>query len=394
MTRGSLRLLEATAGTEIAVTDGAVFVPAIMGAGVVFSLATLVRDLFERGTSASAERNADVRGRLAAAAVLGTDAPDLCHPLTARRTTVAVVGLAGLGFAGYVGIGATYNYFNPGAYLESIAWVWAFSMVVAVLSGTVGACALAAALRPRPPAWVWPVLVHTPLASAAGTRRNDRTRWAAIGALVLLTILSALVADPSKLLGIDEALTSLAQADWIRAGDVPASWVGATWMSMAVAALLVGLASLGCSRFALLFLAAAGVSLLASQGLRALIDRPRPPDGPYADASMAFPSGHIVQATLLAVLLPLAVYAFTRRTWARRTTGLLAAAIVAFTGMNRVAVGVHWPTDIIAGVLLGLAVGLWVRADLLDPDQHRICRRCAFQQRSPTGVRDNEGASR
>lgn len=362
-----------------------VFVPAIMGAGVVFSLATVLRDLIERGASVATGRRAEVHGVLAAGTALG--APDATEAtgLWSRRRS-AVAGVAGIAFAIYLYIGATYNYFYPGGYLSGIAWLWAASLALVVASATVGVAALTSAVMGRVPPWAWPILVRTPLlARQVRSARQDRLRWAAIASAVALTVLTVLLSNPAKVRPIDDRLATLADTAWLRSEGLFASWAGSTTTSLAVAG-LVGLATWGCARFARLFLAAAGVSIAASLALRSLVDRPRPPYGPWADASMSYPSGHLTQTTLLAVLVPVAVYAMTRRRWLQHLTSVASLAALVFISANRVAVGVHWPTDVVAGILLGLAIGLWTRAPLLDPAQHRGCRRCAFRTATVDGA--------
>ena len=367
-----------TTGNEVVL---GVFVPAIMGAGIVFSLATVVRDLVERGTSVAAARNAEVRGRLAAGEVLGHPGSAVGTRPLYYRGALGVAGAAGVAFAIYLAIGATYNYFNPGGYLSGLAWLWMFSLAIAALSAAVGAAALISAVRDQVPRWSWRVLVRTPLlAPQVRAARQDRLRWTAIAAAVALTILSILLADPGNIRPIDSALSELADAPWLSSWGLVAPWAGSTWLSLAIAVVIV-VATRGCAKFGRLFVAAVLVSLGLSLALRVLVDRPPPPYGPWPDGQMSYPSANLTQVTLLAVLVPLAVFALTRRPWAQHVVSAAFVAALLFLSANRIAVGAHWPTDVLAGILLGLAVGLWTRASLLDPAQHRSCRRCAFHSK-------------
>ncbi|MEU6074949.1 phosphatase PAP2 family protein [Micromonospora sp. NPDC047074] len=96
---------------------------------------------------------------------------------------------------------------------------------------------------------------------------------------------------------------------------------------------------------------------LLSPLLKLLFGRPRPdlPD-PVAEApGLAFPSGHSLNAALaagvlLVVFLPHAGPVARRMVW---TAALLLALV---TGFSRVALGVHWTSDVLAGWLLGTAV--------------------------------------
>jgi membrane-associated phospholipid phosphatase len=94
--------------------------------------------------------------------------------------------------------------------------------------------------------------------------------------------------------------------------------------------------------------------LIFGQGMKQLIDAARPPAvltpqefrliGPELTRN-AFPSGH--SATIFALC---GVFCLTTaKTWLRVLL-LLLAAIIAF---SRIAMGVHWPGDVVTGALLG-----------------------------------------
>jgi membrane-associated phospholipid phosphatase len=101
-------------------------------------------------------------------------------------------------------------------------------------------------------------------------------------------------------------------------------------------------------------LIAALLFTLVGQGLKNVLDVPRPPKvldpqdfnliGPDWGHN-SFPSGH---ASMIFNLV--GVFAMTtKQTW-RRWALILAGIVIAF---SRTAVGVHWPLDVVAGALLG-----------------------------------------
>lgn len=96
--------------------------------------------------------------------------------------------------------------------------------------------------------------------------------------------------------------------------------------------------------------------------LKNLLDRPRPTISPlYEITSAAFPSGHATSAA--ACFGALAYFlAFRLRPSLSGFVWVSAAAVAVLVGLTRVYLGVHWPTDVVGGWLLGSA---WVTAAVL-----------------------------
>ncbi len=90
-----------------------------------------------------------------------------------------------------------------------------------------------------------------------------------------------------------------------------------------------------------------------------LFGRARPPGAEALGVlSAAFPSGHASNTTAFAVATALALGA-ARPAW--RTRAMWIAAGVSFVmGWTRLALGVHWTTDVLAGWALGAAVAVGV----------------------------------
>jgi undecaprenyl-diphosphatase len=103
--------------------------------------------------------------------------------------------------------------------------------------------------------------------------------------------------------------------------------------------------------------------LVASAGgyaeiqLNHLVGRARPPVADWAGAAsgLSFPSGHTTAATLAALTAAWALAARVRPGWRQRAVWGGAAAWAGAVGWSRVWLGVHWPTDAVAGWLFGLA---------------------------------------
>jgi len=157
---------------------------------------------------------------------------------------------------------------------------------------------------------------------------------------------------------LDEELFRSANADRGRVADAAFTGItelGSIWASVGAAAVL---AAAGGRRAAVKGLAAASIAWLAGQGLKRVFERPRPyetgPDGGRLligpPRASSWPSSH--PAVLLSFV-----------SVAGREAGVPPAGRAVFTGLaalvgaSRVYVGVHYPADVVGGLLLGRAIG-------------------------------------
>jgi undecaprenyl-diphosphatase len=98
------------------------------------------------------------------------------------------------------------------------------------------------------------------------------------------------------------------------------------------------------------------VAVPALWGLfHALLHSPRPVDGFVFVDSNGFPSGHTANATAAALVAVLLVWPGAARR-ARIALVAAAAGFAALIGLTRLALLAHWPTDVLGGWLLALAV--------------------------------------
>jgi len=101
-----------------------------------------------------------------------------------------------------------------------------------------------------------------------------------------------------------------------------------------------------------------GGAIVLYDVIKPLVSRPRPQIGHLVSVATgyAFPSGHATQTAAVGVTLAILVSAITR-SWRRKVAIWMAAILVALAvGFSRVYLGVHWPTDVLAGYALG---ALW-----------------------------------
>ncbi|MEU1038563.1 phosphatase PAP2 family protein [Streptomyces sp. NPDC005907] len=216
-----------------------------------------------------------------------------------------------------------------------------------------------------------------PNPSAGSPARTPAPRAALLAAVPLavasLVLLLLVAASWQPLLDLDGDISRTAHrravedAGTTRAFRVLTDWVWdpTTMRILCVAVILWLVLRHSAWRTALWLAATCAAGTLLQQSVKTAVDRRRPvwPDPVDSAHYSAFPSGHALTATLVCGLLLwlLHRYGAGRALW---WAGFVLAVIsVAGVGLTRVWLGVHWPSDVLAGWLLGgLLVALGVLA--------------------------------
>jgi len=126
-----------------------------------------------------------------------------------------------------------------------------------------------------------------------------------------------------------------------------------TWLTIILIVILVIARRYRASAF--MVVNVLGWAGLGNYLLKNLVQRPRPMvDRLVAASSYSFPSGHSITVMLLwgTVIVLAGRYLRAHQVWRWLITGLASLWIVA-VGLSRVFVGVHYPSDVLAGWLLG-----------------------------------------
>lgn len=179
-----------------------------------------------------------------------------------------------------------------------------------------------------------------------------------LGALLLAACAALVVSDGAA--ALDEPVRG--------AVDDPPAWLYATAGAFAFAGSVdVTLLVLAALAVALLFLrrpwgavrictVAAGTAAL-SIFAKALFERPRPPYASVFTNDFSFPSGHASIGAAVAVLLAWTALRHLRGSKFLETVFAAASLWMALNAYARLALGVHYFTDVMGGVGLGLFVG-------------------------------------
>jgi undecaprenyl-diphosphatase len=136
------------------------------------------------------------------------------------------------------------------------------------------------------------------------------------------------------------------------------------------AAAIVYLVLIGKRGTALMACVAVGGALAASLVLKDFFDRPRPelvPHGSYV-YTRSFPSGHSMLSTAVYLTLGAILAQVQRRRLLKLYLVVLALGTAALVGASRVYLGVHWPSDVVAGWAAGSvwALAVWGATHLLQ----------------------------
>lgn len=152
---------------------------------------------------------------------------------------------------------------------------------------------------------------------------------------------------------------------WLRVAALDVTALGSGFvLGLAVAAITGFLLLQGMTRTALFILAASVGGWVLNNGLKEVFGRARPTVVPHLSevASLSFPSGHAM--TSAAVYLTLGVLLMRLADRPITKFYCLGVAMLAtfLIGTTRVYLGVHYPTDVLGGWLIGFAWALlcWI----------------------------------
>jgi undecaprenyl-diphosphatase len=113
-------------------------------------------------------------------------------------------------------------------------------------------------------------------------------------------------------------------------------------------------------RAALFVAAATGGGIILSTLLKLGFDRPRPDLVPHGSHvyTASFPSGHSTMAAIVYLTLGAMLSRILPTTRLRSYVMAVCILVTLAVGVSRVYLGVHWPTDVLAGWLVGAAWAL------------------------------------
>jgi undecaprenyl-diphosphatase len=147
------------------------------------------------------------------------------------------------------------------------------------------------------------------------------------------------------------------------------TWAGSAYLLVPLALIAcVMLIRAGLPREAVAVAVSLGGAMLISDWVKLLVSRPRPPvEHLQAVTGSSFPSGHATQASAFWFSLVLLSRALGAPPKVTRVAAALAMLIVLAVAASRVYLGVHYPSDVVAGTLIGTCWAVYVSCCLKKP---------------------------
>lgn len=202
--------------------------------------------------------------------------------------------------------------------------------------------------------------------------RSDTAVNVAVALTVGFALLAVLVTlRISQVMAFDEWLNRTVVTNrtaWLDQAMNITTGLGARYVIVSLLLVFTGWALLRgrCMRVTALLWAAFLVNPIVEALLKGLVGRPRPDllqlrpgVGP------SFPSGHVLASVGFYGLVAVVLWQSTRRSSHRLAIAGVAGALLVGIAASRVYLGVHWPTDALAGLVMG-AVFVVVLSRFLD----------------------------
>lgn len=144
---------------------------------------------------------------------------------------------------------------------------------------------------------------------------------------------------------------------WITSTLVDITALGGPTVIFLMVTAVVGFLTLqGRYRTALFILLTAASGELLNHAMKGLFFRPRPEIVPHLRQafSSSFPSGHAMQSAIIYLTLGAMLMRLAERRLTKIYCCTVAMGLTFLVGLSRVYLGVHYPTDVLAGWIVGL----------------------------------------
>lgn len=188
---------------------------------------------------------------------------------------------------------------------------------------------------------------------------SSRGPWLLGAACLVVVVLAWLLVVSGVSEPVDAAIAGAVRSEALRGVLAPLRYVtelGSTWavVTVAVALLVLGTRA-GQARDAALGAGTIGLVSLAVEIVKRVVSRARPEilDPIVVETGFAFPSGHAANAMVAYGIVAVVIgRSSLARPW-RTGIQVLLAVVIGLVGLSRVWLGVHHPTDVVAGWATG-----------------------------------------
>jgi undecaprenyl-diphosphatase len=230
---------------------------------------------------------------------------------------------------------------------------------------------------------------HHPPLTPAGFYRDRKVFLGFLAGLFLFLALSAVISSGWLLLTWDEPIQRFVESS--RTPALDRFFLGVSRLGSTVIVIVLGTAAVAltwgrCRAVALAIAFSMLARPLLEFVLKEVVGRDRPDLIRLVNGTgYSFPSGHVMATIALWGLLPLVVGLFTRSRKAWWASVAVSATIILAVAASRVYLGVHWFSDVTAGIVLGSFFLLVVESVLIAAHRKTGCGRDGSAVPVPAG---------
>jgi membrane-associated phospholipid phosphatase len=195
---------------------------------------------------------------------------------------------------------------------------------------------------------------------------DARSRWPLVTTAIVWTVLTVAVwVELPLLLQLDLTVSGAIRAAVFPGAAYLTHFGEPVLMFGLLVALLIVLVREGRKDLARFVAGAALCVALFRWGVLWYLARERPEDGIATALGWSYPSGHSAYSAAAALILVCLIGPYLNRPASRMLLALAALAWPATVGVTRIALGVHWPSDVAGGILLAIAA-VWLARRAAD----------------------------